>query len=193
MEYNQSLQANACTEPAVFKASGGGYDVFKAYAEQTSRGHLWKPWSEDEFCEQRDTVDDVIKESDSPAYCDLQSGGGGDTPTDGSCTDDSYEDNDSLSSAVALQSGATGLMVCSGDDDYYSVSVPTGGSATVRIDFSHAEGDVDLAIYQGSEQIDSSTSTDDTESVTLNGGSYTVRVYGYSDAQASYDLAIALH
>jgi hypothetical protein len=69
MDYNESLQSNACAEPVVFKASGGGYDVFKAYAEQTNQGHLWKPWTEDELCAQRDTVDDVLEESHLGPYC----------------------------------------------------------------------------------------------------------------------------
>jgi hypothetical protein len=190
MDYNQSLQENACTEPVVFRATDGGYEVFKQYADATGRGHLWKPWSEDEHCEQRDAVNDVIKPSDSPGYCEL---GEPSQPSDGSCADDAYEANDSASSATPLQSTLEDAMVCSGNDDFFGFSVPTGGSATVRIDFSHAEGDLDMELQQGGQVLDSSTSTDDFESITVGGGSYSLRVYGYSDAEARYSVSVTLH
>jgi hypothetical protein len=190
MEYNELLQQDGCSEPVVFRASGGGYDIFESYATQTGRGHLWKPWTEDELCEQRDTIDDVIKPSGAAGWCGLGEAGGG---ADAGCIDDAYEDNDNLASATPLPSAASGLMVCNGDSDYFSFSVLAGRSATVRISFSHAEGDLDMKLYQGGSEIDSSTTTNDSESIQLSSGDYVVRVAGYMSAEASYDIDLSLH
>ena len=48
MDYAQSLQAAGCTDPVVFKRTGGGYRAFQDYAAATGRGAQWAAWSEDE-------------------------------------------------------------------------------------------------------------------------------------------------
>jgi hypothetical protein len=189
MDYNNSLMADQCVEPVVFKNTNGGYAVFKAYAEQTSRGHLWKEWSEDESCSQRGTQNDVVVATAAAEYCDIADG----APPSGGCSDDGYEDNDSAGTASSIDSSSNDLMVCSGDDDFYRITVPSGSSITATIDFEHDDGDLDMHLYDnsGEDMLRSSTSTADSESVTAQGpGTFIVRVYGYQGAQASYSLSL---
>jgi len=63
--------ADTCADPVVFKARGGNYHLFADYAEQTGRGHLWEPWSEDESCPQAPTTEDVEATTQWTDWCDL--------------------------------------------------------------------------------------------------------------------------
>lgn len=189
MDYNQSLLQNQCVEPVVFRATNGGYDVFKAYAEETNRGHLWKAWSEDESCSQRGVQNDTIVETAAAEYCDIADG----APPVSGCVDDGYEDNDAAGSAVSIDGGADDLAICSGDDDFYRITVPSGQSVTVRASFEHDDGDLDLAIFQndGETTVATSTSVSDSESATVTGpGTFIVRIYGYQGAQGAYSLSL---
>ena len=192
MDYNQSLQQDQCTAPEVFKCSGGGYQVFADFTAQTGRAHLWKPWTEDESCPQAGVTDDTIVESAATLWCDIADGV--DTG-DGTCADDGYEDNDAEGAAATVAAGShTGLMVCSGDDDFFRFEVPAGSGLDVSIGFDHAEGDLDLALYRDGDSVDTSASVSDAEQVSASGGgSYVVRVYGYQGAQGSYSLSASLH
>ncbi|HHH30937.1 MAG TPA: hypothetical protein ENK57_21685 [Polyangiaceae bacterium] len=192
MDYNQSLQQNQCTEPEVFKCSGGGYQVFADYAAQTDRAHLWKPWTEDESCPQSAVIDDVIVPSAATLWCDVADGV---DAGDGTCADDGYEDNDSEGAAAAVAAGShSGLMVCSGDDDFFRFEVPAGSGLDVAISFDHAEGDLDLALFRDGASVDTSVSVTDGEQVSASGGgSYVVHVYGFQGAQAGYGLSASLH
>lgn len=188
-DYNDGLQANACTEPTVFKATGGGkYDVFKTYAEQTGRAAMWREWSEDEPCAQRAVAEDTETAHEWIPWCSASQSGGGTTT---SCTDDSFEQNDNPTSATTLAPGSySNLKICAGDEDYYKITT-TGGTLTVRATFDNDEGDLDMELYRGSESVSSSTSSSDQEQVTASGaGTYTVRVYGYSGATAAYSLTV---
>jgi len=192
MDYNHSLQQNQCADPVVFRCAGGGYQVFADYAAATGRAHLWKPWSEDEPCAQRDVIDDTEVDTTAADWCDIADG----TPAEpAGCSDDGYEDNDALSTAHDLDTGShSGLMVCSGDDDYYRFDVPSGSTLNVSVSFEHDEGDIDIELYQGSDEVDASNSVSNSEQVSASGsGSYTLRVYGYSGAQASYAISAAIN
>ena len=198
MDYNQSLMETQCVQPVVFKWDGG-YSVFEQYAEQTGRAHQWKPWSADEPCQQEGVPADTEATHNWIAYCDVASGGGGTGGsgggTGGSCTDDAFEANDNPSQAHTLAAGSyPGLQICSGNDDYYAVSVPSGGSLTVRADFAHSGGDLDLELSLNGQVVSTSESTADQESVTASGeGTYTVRVLGYNGAQNSYSLTVMVN
>ncbi len=74
MDYNSSLLADSCQAPVVFKCSGGGYETFAQFAAETDRSHLWKPWTEDESCSQRDVTDDTTKATDATPWCQLGAG-----------------------------------------------------------------------------------------------------------------------
>jgi hypothetical protein len=190
MDYNASLQQNQCVEPVVFRCHDGGYQVFADYAAATGRAALWKPWSEDETCAQRDVQNDTELGGAQVAFCGLGDGG---PVAPGGCSDDGYEDNDSASAASLVSEGAhAGLMVCSGDDDHYRIDVPAGGALSVTVSFDHADGDIDVSLHQGGAEIASSASVGNVEKVTAQGGgSYWLRIYGYQGAQAAYALDIA--
>lgn len=191
MDYNQSLQANACAEPVVFKNTAGGYEVFRQYAEETGRGHLWKAWSADESCPQADVSDDTVAESTSTPFCSLPDDGGNEGPVAGNCADDGFESNDTPQSAHPLTLGNhSGLAICSTNDDYFRIELAAAG--TLRIDFDHGQGDLDMQLYQGSEMIDSSESTSSSESVqTMAAGTYILRVFGYQGAAGAYSLSVS--
>jgi hypothetical protein len=73
MGYNAAGMAASCAEPVVFKARGGGYQIFAQYAAATGRAHLWKSWSEDEPCPQRNVAEDTELGSDATPWCALES------------------------------------------------------------------------------------------------------------------------
>ncbi|MDY0001858.1 MAG: hypothetical protein RBU30_11230 [Polyangia bacterium] len=185
MDYNRERQEPSCQDAVVFKALGGGYDLFKQYAQQTGRGHLWVDWSEDEPCPQRDVDNDSEATHEWIPWCEV---GSGTTPTP-TCTD-TYEPNNTPTTAAALSNGAyQGLRICEGDEDYFEIVASGTFTATIR--FTHASGDLDLALYQGTEQVSQSQGTGDTEVVTAGAGTYILRVYGYAGAQGEYSLTVA--
>ncbi len=116
---------------------------------------------------------------------------------------DVYEPNDSFAGATYLGSisGSTELnglnIETSTDQDYFLFTASGSGTATVDLSFLHAQGDIDLSIYDSGEQflIASTSSTDDEHvdfSVTA-GQSYYVQVYGFAGAtNPNYDMAITV-
>lgn len=119
--------------------------------------------------------------------------GGGSTM----CTDDLREDDDSTSEATPYSSAISDGQICPMDDDFFSISVPTGNRLTVTVDgFVHAEGDLDLQLRSSSGTIlGSSASVRNMESVSYcNGGSTTTlyaRVFGFGSAQNGYSFTAA--
>ncbi|HUS66511.1 MAG TPA: hypothetical protein VMZ28_18365 [Kofleriaceae bacterium] len=173
-----------CAAPTVFKNQADGYARWKAFAEATGRGALWKAWSEDEPCSQRNVASDGERERRAIDFCEL-----GDAPTGGggsSCSD-AREPNDAPAGAPSLASGAEEeLRVCDGDSDWFAI--PAGG--TVRIGFSHAAGDLDMTAHDaGGTQVTSSAGTSDTEEVVVPAGG-SVRVFGYQGAAGTYRLTV---
>lgn len=112
----------------------------------------------------------------------------------GSCTDDPREDDDTPAEATPYTGPIEDGQICPGDDDYFSVGVPDGNRVTVTIDgFSHAAGDLDLALMDRAGTIlASSASVRDTESVSYCNGSggstFYARVYGYAGSRNGYAL-----
>ena len=188
MDYNASLAEQACVDPVVFKATGGGYEAFRAFAEQTGRGALWKSWTADETCPQQNVMEDTEVEPLAVDWCSIDDGSSA-----GGCSDDGFEQNDSAASAAGLGGGNhAGLMVCSGDDDYYRFTASS--SIDLGITFSHAEGDLDIQLYKGGTLLGTSQGTGNSEHLSASGGgTYTLRVYGYNGAQASYALAAQIY
>ena len=61
--------------------------------------------------------------------------------------------------------------------------------------FSHATGDLDMALYDSSnEQVGIGQSTDDNEEISYaaSAGTYYLKVYGYNSAAAPYSLVVDL-
>lgn len=105
--------------------------------------------------------------------------------------DDAHEDNDTRATATPLTAGiALDGVTC--DDDWFSLPVKVGETVTADATFSHAGGDVDIALYDPAGTfVASSTSVTDNESVShfaTTTGTYAVRVYGYNGAQNSYSI-----
>jgi hypothetical protein len=113
------------------------------------------------------------------------------------CVDDQYEENDTDADATAWEnmSTTTGLMLCGGDEDWYSVTVGAGEDLTVNILFTHAQNaDLDLYLYDPSgTEVDYSMSTSDNEDVEELGtvaGTYTIKVSGWRNSENTYELQV---
>jgi PKD repeat protein len=102
------------------------------------------------------------------------------------CAADPFEPNHSGEDAraTAVEAGSfPDLTTCAGDDDWYGVVLDAGERLNVRIDFSNAEGDLELALYDrdGETVLDRSDGFQDSEAVQLlrapEAGTYFVRVF----------------
>jgi lysyl endopeptidase len=116
-------------------------------------------------------------------------------------SDDNSEQNDSCARARVVRAGALrGRIVKGVDPDWYKILVPAHKTVTVRLDFANANGDIDLAAYGscGSDPLATSTSTDDSETVSFtNNGNQPAfglwQVYLSSSTRNSYNMAVSLH
>ena len=89
------------------------------------------------------------------------------TVTEAPCFDDGLEDNDTLATPEPIPPVAIpDLVTCPTDDDYFAVALLVGDTITVDATFAHAEGDIDLRLYDPSGTLlDSSISSTDDETV----------------------------
>jgi len=194
MAYNQTLidASEGCAQLAVFKAAGGGFDLFKDFAVTIDRGDEWVEWSADESCPQADVTDDTEAEHLWTALCDIYDSvlGGGSGPCD-----DTFGTNYSAEEAAAIEPGSyPGLKACSSlGSDWYRLSTD-GTSYVVTVNFINSSGtDIDLYLFDGDmNQLDSSATTEGTETVKLPGtsGDFFIEVRLYSGTIVDYDLAI---
>lgn len=113
----------------------------------------------------------------------------------GSCSDDGFEDNDSLATAKTLAPGTESLMSCpaatSGDDeDWFKITLT--GDRLVTLSLSGGSvTDLDLALKNGSgtviDKSDSLTSSEEV-SACLPAGTYYVHVYAFGTGNNPYTL-----
>lgn len=101
------------------------------------------------------------------------------------CPQDQYEDNDQDFGAPLMLPGSYNLNVCVGDEDYFDVILSGGETVNVDVQFSHAEGDIDIQLlgFLGIP-LESSASSTDNESVSYtasNTGLFTIRVALFTD------------
>jgi len=114
----------------------------------------------------------------------------------GGCTDDRFEDNDSIASATPVtMERYRGLQICPGDSDFFRIDGAFRDLVTVTVDgFVHSEGDIDLRLLTESGAIvASSASITDREMATHclgTSGRVYAQVFGYRNAQNRYDLTI---
>ncbi|MBI5501319.1 MAG: PPC domain-containing protein [Deltaproteobacteria bacterium] len=132
------------------------------------------------------TVEGGVVDACVPAGLDCRGGG--------SCTDDAYEDNDSRVAAAMIAADLyTGLQVCSGDEDFYSVDLGAG-SLDVTIDgWDAASADIDLQLLRADgTPLRSSAGIGSSENVALcvAGGATIVRVYGVAGDSGPYSLLV---
>ncbi len=116
-------------------------------------------------------------------------------------SDDGFEDNDSCASSAPVGAGAsTGLFVRDGDDDWYSVTIPAFHTGYAQALFTHANGDVDMTMYDacGGNVLDSSLGVVDNEQVsyvnaTASPVTVFVEVVHFTTADCNdYDLVVSL-
>lgn len=120
--------------------------------------------------------------------------------------DDLFEPNGSPGAAKNAPRGATdGLFLCSGDEDWFRVSVPAHTIVRVGLEMELASGDLDLVIYDGHGKLigsrvgrtypyQSREQETDTEYYGLysehGGAVYYLRVVGNGSAQNHYNLHV---
>jgi hypothetical protein len=119
------------------------------------------------------------------------------TPPPTTCTDDGYEDNDIQGNATQLTADfyEAGLQICADDDDWYEFVVDPWDTLTATTTFSHANGDLDLKLYDAYGIADQSGSVTDSETVWYTnpeGGSMWVQVYGYNGDENEYTLDVTV-
>ncbi len=61
--------AHTCVEPTVFKSRSDGYKLWSDFATSIGRGSLWRAWTEDETCNQRNVAQDTETSAEG-AYCE---------------------------------------------------------------------------------------------------------------------------
>ncbi|MCA9002428.1 MAG: hypothetical protein KDB61_10915, partial [Planctomycetes bacterium] len=91
-----------------------------------------------------------------------------------SCTADAMEPNNACGSGNPIGAGVyANLTACGTDSDYYRISVAPNETITVDLAFTHANGDIDLNLWDNFcvTNLDSSTSTSNSESVTWTNNS----------------------
>lgn len=118
-------------------------------------------------------------------------------PESSDCDDDQWEDNDDFSSATGVGEGTMpSLQACADDPDYFEVYLLAGETLTADIAFTHADGDLDLTLYDAEGLLlRASVSTTDNESVsytTASGGTFYIKAYGYNGAENAYSLTVAV-
>lgn len=114
-----------------------------------------------------------------------------------SATDDAYEENDELATAYDLR-GDIGASIAGlrgpgiqMDPDWFRIAADGGAFRIMATcTFTHAEGNINLALYSATGQLAASTGTADEESILYEvpeAGSYYLLVYG-DNATNAYDL-----
>lgn len=181
LDYARAEQADQCVEPTVFKSQTDGYARWAAHAR--TMGKTWKAWSEDEPCAQRDVAEDRVAGQDATAFCSM--------PAVEVCGDE-FEPNDAT--AKVLTAGTYEAKICAGDVDRFQIEVPAGKTLRASVRFVHAEGDLDVKLFDGgSALVDTSDGTSNEETVDSTGsGRFVVQVYGYGEAANPYTLVLSL-
>ncbi|MBB47664.1 MAG: hypothetical protein CMJ33_03790 [Phycisphaerae bacterium] len=117
--------------------------------------------------------------------------------------DDPYDDNDTCSTAAFLTSAGdyNDLVVKSTDEDWYRLNVPGGQTIQFDLDFSHSNGDVDIALYAIScsgDLVSLGNSNTNDESVSWSNYDTSVssrrvfaRVFMDSGTQNDYDMTVS--
>ena len=113
------------------------------------------------------------------------------------CSDDTYEDNDTRESAAILNLGdVVDATSGSNDLDWFQFSLPQNLTVNIEVAFVHADGDIDIYLYDNSgSPLSSSESLTDDENITIllttAGGPYYLEVRMVSvDSCSPYVLSI---
>ena len=100
--------------------------------------------------------------------------------------------DDTMEGAVELGAGTyNGLQICATDQVDWIRIPATTGAGTVRIEFDHSAGDLDIGLYKSNgAEIATSTGSGNSEELDSPPGLRFLKVYGYSGATNSYTLVI---
>ena len=184
--------AEQCVDPEVFKASNGGYQIFKDYAVSLGRGDEWVAWSEDEACAQKNVTNDTEVEHVWTLFCTIKDFVYGDATFD-PCADE-FSDNHDSNSAAEINVGTwTELKLCGETTDWFVITTE-GLGYVIKTEFSHSAGDVDLYLYDAElTEIDTSTGMADSESVKIpvGTGTYYVEVKLLNGQSQSYSITVS--
>jgi hypothetical protein len=105
------------------------------------------------------------------------------------------EPNEGLSSAPPIGNGTYSFYLSSGDVDWFQINAAGNTTLTIRIEFQHSMGDLELEVYDHqSTMIDHSWGTSDSEQVMLNASvpaTYYARIFGYQGATGNYSLILS--
>ncbi len=116
-----------------------------------------------------------------------------DYPTVLPCHEDVYENNDSRATATPYEQSPLPGRICTGNEDWFAVTLAAGQTVDLRLGFRHVGGDLDLSLVDSSDAVvatATSSSDDETLSYTASAaGSYGVLVYGFQDASNSYTIS----
>lgn len=117
-----------------------------------------------------------------------------DSDSEGTSPAADAEPNDTAASAVtvSLPMSLDGEITVE-DVDYFRFTT-SGGTASIQLQFQHAQGDLDLSLYsEDGELLATSASVSDEEFIQaeLDAGRYLALVYGYWDATGAYALQIS--
>ena len=141
----------------------------------------------------------LVDDDDTSADDDDSSASDDDDTSAPACSDDTFEENDSIPTAASIAPGDIApLTACPDDDDFFSVSVQPGFMMTVRATFAHAAGDIDITITdpEGQEFLGESADNNEEASTQASTGSgiFTIKVFLYDEEDAvpgnSYSLSI---
>ena len=114
----------------------------------------------------------------------MQGTGGGSPDTPGN----------SFATAPQISSGQHGPYELTDDRNHdFAIDLESGDRLTVTISFTHADGDLDLELYDSSELITSATSFTDDETLTHEADAtetHYITVYGHEGATNSYELDV---
>ena len=120
--------------------------------------------------------------------------GNGDEDRGDSSGSTTWEPNESVSEAVPLSLPVDVMLeLTPGDVDHFAIDLDEPTEVTVRIAFTHATGDLDLALLdEWGESLAISASTGDEERITatLPTGRSIVRMYGFQGAATDYRLQV---
>ena len=105
------------------------------------------------------------------------------------CINDSQEPNNNILQATDLKSDTNGV-ICPGDEDWFKVVLAS--AQTIRLSFAHKSGDLKLTAYkEDGAFLSESDTASDSESISLDAGTYYLRVMGVSsDITNSYNIQI---
>jgi len=148
--------------------------------------------------------DDTSLDDDDSGLDDDDSGLDDDDATEEplDCSEDNFEDNDSLKAATPVMATTySGLRICDDDDDFYAFEASVGQQVSVLITFLQEEGDIDATLTgpDGSVLVTGTSISDNEEMgptpITLD-GTHTLEVRLYGDLGSAtgndYDLQIIL-